>query len=74
MRFGRRVLVTVLRMLPEGVIRLPNEVELEEYVSAIAERHPTLGQERVWGAMDGLQHEGAGSYRNIRYTDTKTYK
>ena len=55
LRFGRRVLVTVLRMLPEGIIRLPNEVELEEYVAAIADRHPTLGQERVWGAMDGLK-------------------
>eukprot|EP00563_Minutocellus_polymorphus_P004199 CAMPEP_0181033814 /NCGR_PEP_ID=MMETSP1070-20121207/7455_1 /TAXON_ID=265543 /ORGANISM="Minutocellus polymorphus, Strain NH13" /LENGTH=444 /DNA_ID=CAMNT_0023111261 /DNA_START=127 /DNA_END=1457 /DNA_ORIENTATION=+ len=54
-RFGRRILVSVLRKLPEGAICLPTEAELEEYVAAIAARHRHLGTERVWGAMDGLK-------------------
>lgn len=54
-RFGRRILVTALRNLPEGLISLPTGTKLEEYVAAIAARHRNLGTERVWGAMDGLK-------------------
>lgn len=54
-RFGRRILVDVLRASPEGDIKMPSEEELEEYIEAISDRHPNLGRERVWGAMDGLK-------------------
>ena len=52
---GRRILLDVLLEEPNAQIKLPKGELLEQYVAAIAARHQSLGQERVWGAMDGLK-------------------
>lgn len=54
-RFGRHILLNVLKNSSSGRIQLPSESEIEEYIAAVAQRHPLLGEERVWAAMDGLK-------------------
>ena len=55
LKFGRRILLFVLRNHPSAKIQTPSEQELEEYVSAIGAKYPVLGEEKVWGAADGLK-------------------
>lgn len=53
LRFGRRILIKVLQSQDNSAIRLPTEQQVEEYKTAIKERHPLL--ENVWCTMDGLK-------------------
>ena len=53
LRFGRRILVKVLRNHPDAMVRLPTSAEVESFKRAIREKYPILTN--VWGAMDGLK-------------------
>ena len=54
-KFGRRILLFVLQNHPFAKIQPPSEHELENYIGAIAAKHPVLGEEKVWGAADGIK-------------------
>ena len=54
-RFGRRILVVVLRNKREASVSMPTEAEVKSHVEAIGLRHPLLWAESVMGAMDGLK-------------------
>lgn len=55
LRFGRRVVIEVLKNDPMASIRLPTADEIQRYMNAIAEKHPNLGSEKVWCTVDGLK-------------------
>ena len=56
LRFGRRILCHVLSKETDSQVKLPtNEVVLNEFCTAVARRHPTLGEENVCFACDGLK-------------------
>lgn len=54
-RFGRRILVQILRNKREASVSIPTEAEIYSFVEAIGRRHPLLWIEMVMGAMDGLK-------------------
>ena len=53
LRFGRRILIEVLKVEKEAAICLPNRQQIQQYKAAINERHPNLKD--VWCTMDGLK-------------------
>ena len=55
LKFGRRVLLLVLRNHPLAMISTPTEDELQSYTDAIGSKYPVLRRHRVWGAADGLK-------------------
>jgi hypothetical protein len=63
MRFGRRLLVRVLREDPNGAVVLPDNNEIDRFVLSINEKYPALYN--CWGTMDELKLcvEKAGDYQ-----------
>ena len=55
LRFGRRIVIEVLKNDPDATIRLPTENEMQQYTQAIAGKHPSLGAQKVWCTIDGLK-------------------
>jgi hypothetical protein len=53
LRFGRRVLIRILKDHPLARVELPSEEELRHFVSSISDKYPSLSN--VWCAMDGLK-------------------
>lgn len=53
LKFGRRILLSVLQHVPEAKVKQPTQQEFLEYSNAIEEKYPLLQQ--VWGAADGLK-------------------
>jgi hypothetical protein len=55
LRFGRRIVIEVLKNDPDATIRLPADIEMQQYIDAIAGKHPSLGAHKVWCTVDGLK-------------------
>lgn len=53
LRFGRRIIVNVLKRHPYSAVKVPSEDKIKEYIQSIEERHPLLKD--VWCTMDGLK-------------------
>lgn len=53
LRFGRRILVLVLKNHPLARVEMPSYDEVEEFKAAISALYPRL--QTVWGAVDGLK-------------------
>ena len=53
LRFGRRLLLMILKREKGAKITMPTEQKIKEYMVSIAERHPKL--DGVWCTMDGLK-------------------
>lgn len=53
LRFGRRIVASILSRDHFAKIALPSDERIQEYKEAIAEKYPLLGD--VWSAMDGLK-------------------
>ncbi|KAL3758646.1 hypothetical protein ACHAWU_005232 [Discostella pseudostelligera] len=53
LRFGRRIVASILNRDHFAKIALPLDERIQEYKEAIAEKYPLLGD--VWSAMDGLK-------------------
>ena len=53
LRFGRRILIEVLKAEPAAAIMIPSELKIQEYKDAIREKYPLLSD--VWCCMDGLK-------------------
>jgi hypothetical protein len=53
LRFGRRLLLKMLRSDPLAIVSMPTADEIESFVSAISAKYPALTN--CWGAMDGLK-------------------
>ena len=72
-RFGRRILVKVLKDHPEARVEMPNAAEIESFQKAINDKYPSLTN--VWGSMDGLKlylqqagrKDGRGDVQNYFY-------
>ena len=45
----------VLQNHPLAKIVPPSKEDLQNYVDAIALKYPILGEEKVWGAADGIK-------------------
>ena len=62
LKFGRRILVKVLRSIPGAAIRMPSIGDIRIFQQIIANRFPSL--EGVWFVMDGLKIpvQAAGIY------------
>lgn len=69
LRFGRRILVLVLKDHPLARVELPSYNEVEEFKAAISSQYPVL--RTVWGAVDGLKLRmhvpGADNTQSIFY-------
>jgi hypothetical protein len=73
LRFGRRVLVRILRNHPKARVEMPDGNEIESFKKAINDKYPTLTN--VWASMDGLKlylqqagrQEGRGDVQNHFY-------
>ena len=67
LRFGRRLLVRILRDDPLAKVTMPTEDEIRQFEQAILSKYPAL--KRCWGAMDGLklrlEKAGDDSTQNI---------
>ena len=63
MRFGRRLLLRVLREDRNGAVVMPDDDEIDNFIGAIKEKYPAL--HNCWGAMDGLKLrvERSGNYQ-----------
>ena len=63
MRFGRRLLLRVLREDRNGAVVMPDDDEIDNFIGAIREKYPAL--HNCWGAMDGLKLrvERSGNYQ-----------
>ena len=55
LKFSRHVLLYVLKDDPLARVAPPSADELETYVAAIGNKYPILGDQKVWGAADGLK-------------------
>jgi len=55
LRFGRRIVIEVLKNDPDATIRLPADNEMQQYIDAIAGKHPSLGAHKVWCTVDGVK-------------------
>lgn len=53
LRFGRRILITVLRKEPDTAIKVPSIDTIRQYQNIIRQRHPLL--DGCWCTMDGLK-------------------
>ena len=53
--FGKLCLIDVFRKHPSGAVKLPSGQENQEFIELISHKHPLLGDEKVWGIMDGLK-------------------
>jgi hypothetical protein len=53
MRFGRRLLLRVLREDRNGAVVMPDNDEIDTFIAAIRAKYPAL--HNCWGAMDGLK-------------------
>ena len=69
LRFGRRILVSLLTNHPDAAVRIPSEARIRQCKAAIHARHPTLMD--VWCTMDGLkltlQRSGDNTVQNMFY-------
>jgi DDE superfamily endonuclease len=69
LRFGRRILIEILKVEPAAAIMIPSEIKIQEYKDAIQEKHPLLSD--VWCCMDGLklylQQAGESTVQNNFY-------
>ena len=54
-KFGRRVLLYAIQHVPTAKVYPPTSVEIEGYIAALGVKYPIIGEERVWGAADGLK-------------------
>ena len=52
-RFGRRLLIQILKNDADAAIKMPSNHDVKNYQDAIKEKHPSL--DRVWCTMDGLK-------------------
>jgi DDE superfamily endonuclease len=52
-RFGRRLLVQILKNHPDARVEMPNEAEIVSFQKVINDKYQSLTN--VWGAMDGLK-------------------
>ena len=55
LKFGRRVLLSVLQNVDVAKCQPPTNEEVDRYVEAISAKYPVLAPFRVWGAVDGLK-------------------
>ena len=55
LRFGRRILVHILKDEKSAKVVIPNDQKVEKFKEVIAEHHPSLRD--VWATMDGLKLE-----------------
>ena len=53
LRFGRRIIISILKSHPSADFGIPSSEKIEEYKVAIQERHPSL--KGFWYAMDGIK-------------------
>ena len=53
LRFGRRILISLLSSKPDARIKVPDIETLQEHIASVHRRHPLL--ENVWCTMDGLK-------------------
>lgn len=53
LRFGRRIVVEVLKNNPLAAIKIPSPEKVEEYKQLVAEKYPALTD--VWASMDGMK-------------------
>ena len=53
LRYGRRLLLKILRDHPLAKVKMPTEDEIRDFEAAIAAKYPAL--KNCWGAMDGLK-------------------
>jgi DDE superfamily endonuclease len=73
LRFGRRILVRILRNHPKARVEMPNGIEIASFKAAINVKYPSLTN--VWGSMDGLKlflqqagrKDGKGDVQNYFY-------
>ena len=74
-KFGGRIFLFVLQNHPSAKINPPTEHDLQKYADAIAAKYPLLGEEKVWGAADGLklQLQRSSDWTQCR-TDTTTQR
>ena len=55
LKFSRKILLSVLQNHPLAAVTTPTEIEITEYMAAVAKKFPVLEQHKVWGAADGLK-------------------
>lgn len=67
LRFGRRIVIEVLKNDEYARIAVPSPEKINEYKGAIAAKYPSL--ENVWSAMDGVKTplQQAGSTKQQSY-------
>ncbi len=53
LRFGRRIIVQVLKNNPLASITIPSAAKVEEYKQLVRDKYPLLTN--VWAAMDGIK-------------------
>jgi hypothetical protein len=53
LRFGRRILIAVLKKEPDARIQVPDAETIRHYQRLVANRHPIL--DGVWCTVDGLK-------------------
>ena len=73
LRFGRRILISLLSSEPDARIKLPDIETLQDHIASVHRRHPLL--ENVWCIMDGvklyLQEAGSSTVENAYYNGWK---
>ena len=69
LRFGRRILIQVLKAEPDAAIKIPDDATIRLFQDHVRQRHPVL--ENVWCTMDGLklclQQSGNATTQNNFY-------
>ena len=53
LRYGKRVLIKVLRNVDAAKVKMPSDDDVTTYVDMIQDKYPAL--KNCWGAMDGLK-------------------
>jgi hypothetical protein len=53
LRFGRRIVVEVLKNNPLSAIKIPSPAKVQEYKQLVRDKYPLLTN--VWAAMDGVK-------------------
>ena len=53
LRYGKRVLIKVLRNVDAAKVKMPSDDDVTTYVNMIQDKYPALTN--CWGAMDGLK-------------------
>ena len=54
-KIGRQILLFALQNHPSAKINPLSKDDLQRYSNAIAGKYPVLGEEKVWGAADGMK-------------------